>query len=376
METGEKQEKHKFRAILDSWKENLSPTEYELVRKGLFTGLPVLLVLLIAGWFFIENHEAFRTLTLSLAALIGLPLLVWRGVSLDRSSKAAEKQAENASKSHVADTYTKAIEQLGAVDSKGEPNLELRLGGLYALEKIAKANEDYHPQITEVLCAYVRMHCPREYEEHETDGSHIQEYDPRIGFDLIRIDIQACLTVIGKRKLAYDTTGHLNLERIAIDQASLYEADLSDAKINKSNLNGVNLVGANLIKADLSRSNLNGSNLSKANLSMADLTAVNLIGSTLIEANLSRTQLINANLSKAGLCKANLTKANLIQVDFLATDLSRADLREADLIYAKNLSCHQIESAEINQKTRLPDYIKVTWAEDGSYTCEMVEDSN
>ena len=131
MGTQGKQEKHKLREIVDSWKENLTSSEYELIRKGLYIGLPVLLVLIIAASassFFIANHEAFRTLALSLAALIGLPLLIWRGVSLDRSSKAAEKQAENASKSHVADTYTRAIEQLGAMPRKFFSN-DMRVNG-------------------------------------------------------------------------------------------------------------------------------------------------------------------------------------------------------------------------------------------------------
>jgi len=83
----------------------------------------------VLKWIFV-NHEEIRNLGLSFAALIGLPFFIWRSFSLDRSSRAAQKQAENASKSHMADTYTKAIEQLGAVDNKGKPNLELRLGGL------------------------------------------------------------------------------------------------------------------------------------------------------------------------------------------------------------------------------------------------------
>lgn len=366
-----KQEKYKLREIIGSWEKNVSPAEYELICMGLYIALPVLAVLLILSlWLFTKNHEAFRTLALSLAALIGLPLLIWRGVSLDRSSKAAEKQAENASKSHVADTYTKAIEQLGAVDSKGEPNLELRLGGLYALEKIAKANEDYHPQIMEVLCAYVRMHCPTKHDENESDNSNLDENESKTHIDLLRIDIQACLTVIGRRDELFDK-GSFDLCDIEIKKAALSGAYLSGADLIKTDLSEANLSEAYLIKA-----NLRLAYLQAANLSGAILSGANLIRANLLDADLSGAQLINANITKAALCKANLIKATLIEVDFLATDITGADLSEADLRYAKNLKDYQIRSAKIDRKTKLPDYIKVTWGEDGTPAFEQVGDSN
>jgi len=269
----------------------------------------------------VTNDEKSRNIVISIGSILGLYLLYRRGVSLDRSSKAAQKQAENAEiqlnnvekqnenawKSHVADTYTRAIEQLGSVDSKGEPRLELRLGGLYALEKIAKANEDYHPQIMEVLCAYVRLHCPKDTDFEENDSEQRPESP--------RIDIQACLTVIGRRENSFDKGSKLDLSRIQINDVFLANANLSE-------------VG--LFKADLQGAFLNNANLS---------------GATLSETNLARVI------------------------------LSGVDLRGAWLMKAKNLTCEQIQSAKIDRDTILPDYIKVTWAEDGTPSCEMVEGS-
>lgn len=308
------------------------------------------------SWLF-ANHEELRNLGLLAAAGFGLMLLGWRAWSQDRSSKAAREQAENASKSHVADTYTKAIEQLGAVDSKGEPNLELRLGGLYALEKIALANSDYHPQIMEVLCAYIRMHCPNDFDSEEDDS------EPN--FEPLSIDIQACLTVIGRRNASQDR-GQLVLYDVDINGANLSRANLRNASFFKANLKSVILVEANLSDAKLRKANLAEANLNNTNLECTDL----------IEANLRGAHLICAKLYKAALCKANLNKATLIQTDFLATDLSRSDLSGANLSFAKNLTCNQINSAKIDRETKLPDYIKVTWAEDGTPSCKMVEDSN
>jgi len=280
------------------------------------------------------RHEQLRNLGLFFAAIIGLPLLIWRGVSLDRSSRATqkqaentefqmrnlEKQAENASKSHVADTYSRAIEQLGAVDNKGEPNLELRLGGLYALEKVAKANEDYHPQIMEVLCAYVRMHCPKKIDNKKNDPKP-EKNDSDI--ESPRMDIQACLTIIGRRNRLFNKGSKLDLSRVQINGAILATADLSE-------------VG--FFKADL-------------------------LGAFLNNANLSGAYFNDANLTEAILTRANLSGAFI----------SRADLSGAWLMEAKDLTCEQIQSAKIDRKTILPDYIKITWAEDDTYTCEMVK---
>jgi hypothetical protein len=307
--------KQKFRIILDSWKENASPAEYELICIGIYIILPVLAVLLILGFLFTKNHEEFRTIVLSAMALISLPLIIWRGSSLDRSSKAAEKQAENASKSHVADTYTKAIEQLGAVDNEGNPRLELRLGGLYALEKIAKANKDYHPQIMEVLCAYVRMYRSIDSQINPIEAEIKKEelyatYSSEVPIPPPSIDIQTCLAIIGRRQNSFD--------------------------IDRLNLSEVNFCGTDL---------------GEANLSQADFC---------------RAEFIETVFTGAEFSEANFDNAEFFQ----------AKLEGADLTGAKNLTCEQIESANIDRDTVFPDYIKVTWADDETYTCEMVEDSN
>src|SRR6266545_5712209 len=53
---------------------------------------------------------------------------------------------------HITDRYTKAIEQLGST------RLDVRLGGVYALERIAVDSKRDHPTVVEVLSAFVREH--------------------------------------------------------------------------------------------------------------------------------------------------------------------------------------------------------------------------
>jgi hypothetical protein len=52
----------------------------------------------------------------------------------------------------VTDRYTKAIEQLGS------EKLDVRIGGIYALERIARDSARDHPTVMEVLTAFIREH--------------------------------------------------------------------------------------------------------------------------------------------------------------------------------------------------------------------------
>jgi glycerol uptake facilitator-like aquaporin len=51
----------------------------------------------------------------------------------------------------VTDTYTKAVEQLG------HDQAPVRLGAMYALERLAQDNPPRRQTIVDVLCAYLRM---------------------------------------------------------------------------------------------------------------------------------------------------------------------------------------------------------------------------
>jgi len=57
----------------------------------------------------------------------------------------------------VTDRYTKAIEQLGSKE------IDVRIGGIYALERIAYDSERDHPTVMEVLATFVRDHSPEQW---------------------------------------------------------------------------------------------------------------------------------------------------------------------------------------------------------------------
>jgi len=66
----------------------------------------------------------------------------------ERAAKATE---DDAAQRRVTDLYTKAVEQVGS------DKAAVRLGGMYALERLAQNVPDQRQVVVNVLCAYLRM---------------------------------------------------------------------------------------------------------------------------------------------------------------------------------------------------------------------------
>ena len=125
--------------------------------------------------------------------------------------KAAQETVRVAEEGQITERFTRAIQQLGDDD-----NMAIRLGGIYALERIAKDSEKDHGPIMEVLTAYVREKAPRKNDDYEPKED---ERPPT--------DIQAILTVIGRR----ETTGkNRRNDPLDLNKTQLVLADLSGAK--------------------------------------------------------------------------------------------------------------------------------------------------
>jgi hypothetical protein len=70
---------------------------------------------------------------------------------------------------HITERYTKAIEQLGS------DKLDVRLGGIYALERLAIDSERDHPTVVEVLGAFVREHSDSTDDSEHPSGEKLHE---------------------------------------------------------------------------------------------------------------------------------------------------------------------------------------------------------
>ena len=101
-------------------------------------------------------------------------------------------------------------------------------------------------------------------------------------------------------------------------------------------------------------------NLSGADLRGAELNGADLRGASLIFVHLSEAQLRTADLRGADLSEADLRGADLSRADLRGADLSRANLRGADLYWADLSEVHNLEQAQLDSAngdwgTKLPD---------------------
>lgn len=220
---------------------------------------------------------------------------------------------------HMTDRFTQAIDQLG------KDNLEIRLGGIYALERMAATSEQDHSKIMEVLTAYVREHV--RWKEDRIAGE--QQPVPRPS-----VDIQAILTVLGRRSRTYQNGEH---QRLDLRETDLRRANLSGAHLEGTILSGVHLEGANLNSVHLEQAILRRTDLKKANLT---------------EAHLDKAFLWQAHLEGAILRQAHLEESYLV-----GAHLEGADLLGADFTDAFGLTWDQIKLASRDNTTRFPQYL-------------------
>jgi hypothetical protein len=215
--------------------------------------------------------------------LLGL-YFTWRRIEISQQELEATRDQQ------VTERFTRAIDQLGATDDKGEKKLEIRLGGIYALERIAwdsfamenSPGRDYST-VMEVLTAYVRENTRQtpgssegSSDEASTSNEATAEADegeqqaaspePRRP----TADIQAILDVLRR---AQDRVPEEYRTRL-----DLHEANLQGANLREAFLQGAFLQGAFLQDAILYRANFQGANLQDANLQDAYLQGADLTG--------------------------------------------------------------------------------------------------
>jgi uncharacterized protein YjbI with pentapeptide repeats len=261
---------------------------------------------------------------------------------IKQQQQAAQQQQQQAARDLlISNQASKGFEQLAS------DKIAMRLGGIYALEGVMNASErpeQYRGPILEMLCAFVR-----EY----TIGKTVSEKPA--------IDIQAALSVIGRRKgPELPDLAEVNIPGANLSGANLRGADLNSADLNSAYLSGANLSGANLLGANLTGANLTGAKLSRVDLTGADLTGANLGLADLNGAYLSGANLTGANLSGVNLRSADLSGANLRGVNLRGANLSVAYLIGADLTGAKNLIQTQLNEACGNKETELPEGLGLT----------------
>jgi hypothetical protein len=335
----------------------------------------VAVLFLVLDWYVTPRTPGERKdLVLAVAQILGGTALLlglyftWRTLQVNREGQITER-------------FTRAIDQLGKIED-GKKLFEIRIGGIYALERIAKESEEDYWPIMEVLTAYVRQNARRQTEEDKEGTEDATEAQSNMEGSRVKWvkletvetpdpDIQAITNVLRRRKHYY-----LRGEPESLDfrVTNLSGVDLSGADLREADLRGTSLYGADLTRTDLREASLTDADLREASLYGADLSGASLRSAIIVPAGVSteevsrelnsgepvsRELLSAPDLRDADLREADLRGARLFDgVRLSGANLSGADLSGADLSGAQHLTQEQLEQAEGDENTQLPPPLK------------------
>jgi len=303
-------------------------------------GLLVMLLVTAPPWFVhdrsLEGLKAQNEVrTTLLQGLGGMVLLV--------GAYFTYRQLRTTREGQITERYTRAIDQLG------HAQLDVRLGGIYALERIARDSLADRSTIGEVLTAFVRSHAPwpprlpgqSVAEATIGDVPELQARDP---------EVQASLTVLGRGGFARPDS---ESDRLDLHWVDLRRALLRGAHLERADLGGAHLDGAHLGGAHLDGAHLDGTHMERAILSYAHMEAAFLGGAHLDRADLSYAHLVQADLRYAYLKQTTIRDAHLEGAHLDGAHLEGATLTGAYLEGAHLDGAH-LEGAVADEQTRWP----------------------
>jgi pentapeptide repeat protein len=229
----------------------------------------------------LRNEVRATLVTACLQAIGGLLLAAgaiaaWRQLRLTQHThELAQEQLRVSEEGQITERFTRAIEQLG------DENTDVRLGGIYALERIAHNSPPDRQPIYEIFTAFVRNHLPW---PPPNASDTAQELDALPWLRNRAPDVQAAMTALGRRAPVLDRPEDLLLSRVDLRKAHLVKFDLHGAFFRHSNLAGSTLMGADLRDTEFTDGSLAGANLQGALLQGALLEQARLDGANLYEA--------------------------------------------------------------------------------------------
>jgi hypothetical protein len=270
-----------------------------------------------------ERAKAINDVRATLLQGIGGAVLLLGAYFTFRQLQTSREQLQIAQQGQVTERFTRAIDQLGHAE------LDVRLGGIYALERIANDSPDDRATIAEVLTAFVRGHAPwppRSKKQPPADAPIDQVPELQVRAP----DVYAAVTVLARWRPPPRFGGEpldlhaTDLRRARLDAPDLQRARLYDANLQGSRIRGAQLRGVILGRAQLQEADLLGAQLQEADLRFANLQEADLRFANLQGARLEGAQLQGANLRRADLQEADLGGANLQEAQLAGAQLNKA----------------------------------------------------
>ena len=340
-----------------------------------------------------DSSESVRNFGLLLTTLFAAPFLVWRSII-------AHKQALVAEQGHITDRVNQAVDGLGATrtmrrqrlrasgrlayerDENGEPdfskpifeeitepNLEVRIGSIFALVRIAEDSLRDHVQVMEILCTYIRENS-RSRSHGASADALVDTSDDEPDFNSsLRADLQTALSVIARRspeRVKYEASlrppyqldlsnsvlngavvfdgrfGPVKLDRVTARNASLRFCDFRGARFYQCDFENADLEFSTLINASVAGSIFRDAELSNCDFSQSEGAHGGISGGSFIRARLDDTKWIGAwvgsDFSQASFMGTDFAgvivgqRANFTGAYLFETDFSRAKIFDQNVL--------------------------------------------
>ncbi|MFG1711315.1 pentapeptide repeat-containing protein [Nonomuraea sp. M3C6] len=237
---------------------------------------------------------------------------------------------ETTQEGQITDRYTKAVEQLASLAP------DVRLGAIYALERIGLDSPRDRETIVNLLTTYVRN---RDFCTSRPDQKTLpRQCVAKTLNELLKIPlVPLSPDVVAAWESAQTLRRRTGLGYELVDLANVRfpRADLSHALLSRVDLRGADLRGSRLVKALITDSNLEGADLRGADLSNIDARVDDLEDAWFGDGGGKGVSFSLADLRGANLQWARLNNVFFFGADLRGANLSGAWLTGVDLSSAK-----------------------------------------
>ncbi|MFB7664880.1 pentapeptide repeat-containing protein [Kitasatospora sp. NPDC056138] len=266
-----------------------------------------------------ERLGAVNNVRTTLLQAVGGAVVLFGAYATWRQLRVSQESLNATREGHITDRFGRAVDQLGS------EKLDVRIGGLYALWRIADHSAHDREPIVSIMAAFLRTHLPwppqgSEALSAETSVNSVPPLETRAA------DAQVALTALGVLCQEGRRPDWLN-----VSYSDLRRADCDGLWLCGINFDGACLEAASIYQANLTRTSLIAANMRHVELGTSILHQCRCIEADLRGARMVKSDLRDADFSEADLREANLRKVRARGARFTGADLRLADLRGADL---------------------------------------------
>ena len=165
-------------------------------------------------------------------------------------------QTDTEKEKAITESFAKSVELLG---NKRET---ARQGGIHALGRLAKDNDDLHPMIMNIVASYIRQESrtwfnKRKKPKDEVNGEYLKDEDliEILKLEPMPMDIEAAIAVIRERNVDYDKEPKAEEYTLDLTNAYIFNANFSNTTLRQVNFTDSKIINCNFDNTDLRGSN-------------------------------------------------------------------------------------------------------------------------